>query len=335
MKLSNVLTVVDAHTEGQPMRIVTSGFPAIRGRTMQEKCSYVEQELGELWRRILYEPRGHNAMCGAFLVEPTIPEADVGVIFIEPIGVVPMCGHGSIAIAKVLVETQRVEVTEPTTSVKLDALAGLVDVKVRVRNGEVEDITLRNVESFSYLRGVEVQTEEFGNVTVDIAYGGTFYAIVSAEDLGLKIVPREAGKIIEYGEIIRGSIQRQVKLRHPQESGLEKVLYIQFTAPPVNPRAHMRNAVVVAPSGVDRSPCGTGTSARMADLAAKGKLHVGEEFVHESIIGTLFRGKIIGESRVGEYPAVNTEISGMAYITGFQHLVFEQGDPFTKGFLLR
>jgi proline racemase len=329
-----MLTVVDAHTEGQPMRIVTSGFPVIRGSTMQEKCNYVERELGELWRRILYEPRGHNAMCGAFLVEPTIPEADVGVVFIEPIGVVPMCGHGSIAIAKVLVETQRVEVREPTTSVKLDTLAGLVDVKVRVRNGEVEDITLRNVESFSYLRGVEVQTEKFGNVTVDIAYGGTFYAIVPAEDLGLEIVPKEASRIIEYGEIIRSSIQEQVKIRHPKESGLEKVLYIQFTAPPVNPRAHMRNVVVVAPSGVDRSPCGTGTSARMADLAAKGKLQVGEEFVHESIIGTLFRGKIIGESQVGEYPAVNTEISGMAYITGFQNLVFEQGDPFTKGFLL-
>jgi len=334
MKLSNVLTVVDAHTEGQPMRIVTSGFPTIRGKTMHEKCNYVEQDLDELWRLILYEPRGHNAMCGAFLVEPTIPEADAGVIFIEPIGVVPMCGHGSIAIAKVLVETRRVEVTEPTTSVKLDTLAGLVDVKVRVRNGNVEDITLRNVESFSYLCDVEIQTEKFGNVTVDIAYGGTFYAIVSAKDLGLEIVPKEARRIIEYGEIVRSSMQEQVKIRHPKEPGLEKVVYIQFTAPPVNPIAHMRNAVVVAPSGIDRSPCGTGTSARMADLAAKGKLHVGEEFVHESIMGTLFRGKIIGESQVGEHPAVNTEISGLAYITGFQQLVFEQGDPFKKGFLL-
>jgi len=273
-------------------------------------------------------------MCGAFLVEPTVPEADVGVIFIEPIGVVPMCGHGSIAIAKVLVETRRVEVTEPTTSVKLDTLAGLVDVKVRVRNGNVEDITLRNVESFSYLCDVEIQTEKFGNVTVDIAYGGTFYAIVSAKDLGLEIIPKEARRIIEYGEIVRSSMQEQVKIRHPKEPGLEKVVYIQFTAPPVNPIAHMRNAVVVAPSGIDRSPCGTGTSARMADLAAKGKLHVGEEFVHESIMGTLFRGKIIGESQVGEHPAVNTEISGLAYITGFQQLVFEQGDPFKKGFLL-
>ena len=334
MKLSNVLTVVDAHTEGQPMRIVTSGFPTIRGRTMREKYGYVEKNLGDLRRMILYEPRGHRTMCGAFLVEPTVSEADVGVIFIEPIGLVPMCGHGSIAITKYLVETQRVEVTEPVTQVKLDTLAGLVNLAVSVKDGRVGEITLRNVESFSYLRDVKIQTERFGKVKVDLAYGGNFYAIVSAKDMGLEIVQKEARKLVECGETLRHSIQEQVKIKHPKDPSLEKPLYIQFTAPPTNPKAHMKNVVVVAPAGLDRSPCGTGTSARMADLFAKGKLDVGDEFVHESITGTLFRGKIVGESRVGKYPAIIPEISGKAYITGFQQLVAEPDDPFKRGFLL-
>jgi proline racemase len=291
MKISNVVTVVDAHTEGQPMRIVTSGFPTIRGRTIREKYGYVEKNLEDLRRMILYEPRGHRTMCGAFLVEPTVPEADVGVIFIEPIGLVPMCGHGSIAIAKVLVETKGVKVTEPVTQVKLDTIGGLVELSVRVKDGEVGEITLRNVKSFSYLRDVKIQTERFGDVKVDLAYGGTFYAIVLAKDVGLEIVPKEAGKIVEYGEILRKSIQKQVKIMHPKGSSLAKVLQILFTAPPTHTKAHMKNVVIVPPAGIDRSPCGTGTSARMADLFAKGNLHVGEEFVHESITGTLFRGK--------------------------------------------
>ena len=334
MKISNIVTVVDAHTEGQPMRIVTGGFPTIRGRTIREKYGYVEENLEDLRRMILYEPRGHRTMCGAFLVEPTVPEADVGVIFIEPIGLVPMCGHGSIAIAKVLVETEGVKVTEPVTRVRLDTIGGLVDMSVRVEDGEVGGITLRNVKSFSYLRGVSIETERFGDVEVDLAYGGTFYAIVSAKDVGLEIVPKETGKIVEYGEILRTSIQRQVKIMHPRGSSLAKVLQIQFTAPPTHPEAHMKNVVVVPPAGIDRSPCGTGTSARMADLFAKGKLHVGDEFVHESIIGTLFRGKIVGESREGEYPAIIPEVTGKAYVTGFQQLVAEAGDPFKRGFIL-
>lgn len=334
MKLSNVLTVVDTHTEGEPFRIVTSGFPIIRGGNMREKYSYVEKNLEDLRRMILYEPRGRNTMCGAFMVEPTVPEADVGVIFMEPIGLVPMCGHGSIAIAKYLVETKRVEVIEPVTQVKLDTLAGLVNLVVSVKDGRVGEITLRNVGSFSYLRDVEIQTDQIGNVKVDIAYGGNFYAIVSAEDLGFQIIPEEARKLVEYGEILRDSIQEQVGIRHPEGRGLEKPLYIQFTAPPTHPKAHMKNVVVVAPAGLDRSPCGTGTSARMADLFAKGKLDVGDQFVHESITGTLFRGKIVSESRVGKYPAIIPEVSGKAYITGFQRLVAELDDPFKRGFLL-
>jgi proline racemase len=316
------------------MRIVTSGFPTIRGSTIREKYGYVEKNLEDLRRMILYEPRGHRTMCGAFLVEPTIPEADVGVIFIEPIGLVAMCGHGAIAIAKVLVENEKVKVTEPVTKVKLDTIGGLVDMSVRVENKEVGEITLRNVESFSYLRSVEVKTEKFGNVHFDLAYGGTFYAIISAKDVGLDIVPEETGKIVEYGEILRNSIQKQVKIKHPKGPSLAKVLQIQFTAPPTHPKAHMKNVVIVPPAGIDRSPCGTGTSARMADLFAKGELYVGDEFVHESIIGTLFRGKIIGESREGEYPAIIPEVTGKAYVTGFQQLVVEEDDPFKSGFIL-
>ena len=334
MKISKVVSVVDAHTEGQPMRIVTGGFPTIRGGTMSEKNEYVERNLENLRRMILYEPRGRRTMCGAFLVDPTVPEADVGVVFIEPIGLVPMCGHGSIAIAKVLVETERVEVKEPVTQVKLDTIGGIVTMSVRVEDGEVGDITLRNVKSFSYLRDIEVQTERFGVVNVDIAYGGTFYAIVQAEDLGLEIVPEKSRRIVEYGEVLRKSIQEQVEIRHPQGSRLAKVLQILFTAPPTHPEAHFKNTVIVPPAALDRSPCGTGTSARMADLYAKKELRVGDEFVHESITGTLFRGKIVGETREGDLPAIIPEVTGRAYVTGFQQLVAEIDDPFKRGFLL-
>lgn len=334
MELSTFLTVVDLHTAGEPFRIVTSGFPTINGRTMQEKNAFVERNLEDLRKMILYEPRGRSTMCGAFLVEPTVPEADAGIVFMEPIGLVPMCGHGSIAIAKYLVETGRVKATEPETKIKLDTHAGMVSLSVRVKDGKVGEITLRNVESFSYLRDAIVHTEKFGKVKVDIAYGGSLYAIVSAKDIGLKIVPDEAGKMLEYGEILRKSIQEQIEMKHPKDPSLVKALYVQFTGPPTHPKANMKNAVVVAPAGLDRSPCGTGTSARMADLFAKGKMKVGDEFVHESLIGTLFRGKIIGESSVGEYPAIIPEVAGNAYITGFQQLVVEPDDPLKKGFLL-
>ena len=203
MRVSKIVSVVDAHTEGQPMRIVTSGFPKILGETMFDKYSYVDRNLDDMRKLVLYEPRGSKTMCGAFLVEPTVKDADVGVIFIEQIGPVPMCGHGSIAIAKLLVETNRVNVTEPITKVKLDTIGGLVNLLVGVENGEVGEITLRNVKSFSYLRGVEIKSKRFGDINVDLAYGGTFYAILSAEDVGLKLIPAEAQKMVEYGEILR------------------------------------------------------------------------------------------------------------------------------------
>lgn len=334
MKLSNFMTVVDLHTAGEPFRIVTGGFPVIKGKNMREKNAFVEKNLENLRRLILYEPRGRSTMCGAFLIEPTTSEADAGVVFMEPIGLVPMCGHGSIAIAKYLVETRRVKVAEPVTKVILDTHAGLVTLSVKVSDGNVGEITLRNVESFSYVRDATVHTRQFGEVKTDIAYGGSLYAIVSAKDVGLKLVPDEAGKMLEYGEVLRKAIQEQVEMKHPVDDSLVKVLYVQFTGPSTNPRADMKNVVVVAPAGLDRSPCGTGTSARMADLFAKGKMKVGDELVHESLIGTLFRGKIVGESKVGEYSAIIPEVSGNAYITGFQQLVVEPNDPLTKGFLL-
>jgi proline racemase len=334
MELSTLLTVVDLHTAGEPFRIVTSGFPTVRGKNMREKNAFVETNFEYLRRMVLYEPRGRSTMCGAFLVEPTVLEADVGVVFMEPVGLVPMCCHGAIAIAKYLVETGRVKVTEPTTRIKLDTHAGLVSLSVNVKDGKVGDITLRNVDSFSYIRDAMVHTERFGKIKVDIAYGGSLYAIVSAKDVGLKIVPDETGKMLEYGEILRKSIQEQIEMKHPKDASLVKVLYVQFTGPPTHPKADLKNAVVVAPSGLGRSPCGTGTSARMADLFAKGKMKVGDELVHESLIGTLFRGKIVGETSVGKYQAIIPEVAGNACITGFQQLVVEPNDPLKEGFLL-
>jgi proline racemase len=252
----------------------------------------------------------------------------------EPIGLVPMCGHGSIAIARFLVDTQRVEAIEPVTKVRLDTHAGLVTLSVRVEHGKTSDITLRNVDSFSYLRDVTIHTEKLGKIKTDLAYGGSLYAIVSAKDVGLRMVPEEAPRLVEYGEILRKAIQEQVDVKFPEDPRLGWPVYIQFTGPPTHPKADMKNVVVVSPAGLDRSPCGTGTSARMADLFAKGKMRVGDELVHESLIGTLFRGKIVSESSVAEYPAIIPEVSGNAYITGFQQLVLEPDDPLNKSFLL-
>ncbi len=332
MTFRRVLSVLDYHTEGEPMRVVVGGAPPIPGATLLAKSDHVGHSLSDLLGFILHEPRGHSAMCGAILIDPTHPEAQAGVIFIEPSGPVHMCGHGAIAIATMLVETGRIARREPETALTLETAAGLVRCRVAVEGGRVLGATIQNVASFSVLLDAKVDVPGLGTVPFDLGYGGHFYAMVPAASVGLTLERSEARYLVEAGEAIRQRIEAESPLVHPDRPQARGLLYVQFFAR--TPGAHFRNAVVVAPLGLDRSPCGTGTSARMASLHARGQLAIGESFRHESILGTLFTGRLVETTRVGDYPAVIPEISGRAHLTGISTLVLTPDDPFPGGFLL-
>jgi proline racemase len=328
------LTALDYHTEGEPMRIVTDDAPAVTGATMLERSDDFAARFDDLRRLVLDEPRGHAAMCAAFLTPPCDLAADRGVVFVEPLGVVHMCGHGTIAIATMLVETGAVPVREPETTVTLDTAAGLVTARVHVDAGQVAGVTVRNVPSYSVLLDAKVDVPGVGTVAYDLAYGGHFYALVDAADLGLALVPAAGARLVEIGERIREAIEASVPLVHPEGGQSRGLLYVQFSGPASSPDAHMRNAVVVAPAALDRSPCGTGTSARLANLWARGALRPGEAFVHESIIGTRFVGRVVDTVAVGPHDGVVPEITGRAWLTGVNRLVVRPGDPFPAGFRL-
>ncbi len=334
MKFLRMLSALDYHTEGEPMRIVTGGVPPLPGRTMLERSAHFAAHHDALRRLVLYEPRGHAAMCAALLVPPSDPAADTGIVFVEPLGVVHMCGHGAIAIATMLVETGAVPMREPETPVVLDTAAGRVTARVHVEGDRVVGATIQNVPSYSALLDAKVTVPGLGPVAFDLAYGGHFYALVDAAAVGLALEPAQAPRIVEVGERLRATIEAEVPLVHPEGAQSKGLLYIQFYAPPTHPRAHLKNAVVVAPAGLDRSPCGTGTSARLANLWARGGIALHREFVHESIIGTFFEARVVGTTRVGAYEAVVPEVTGRAYLSGITQLVLRPDDPFPAGFLI-
>ncbi|HKW93809.1 MAG TPA: proline racemase family protein [Methylomirabilota bacterium] len=328
------LSVVDYHTEGEPMRIVVDGAPSIPGATLMERSEHLAAHGRELLGFTLYEPRGHSAMCGAILTEPVTPGADAGVLFIEPLGPVHMCGHGAIALGAMLVETGRVPAPGGAATVTLDTPAGVVSCRVATEAGRPTTVTIRNVPAFSAGLDLSVEVPGLGRVPFDLAYGGHFYALVEAAPLRLALEPKEAARLVDVGERIRLAIEAQVPLVHPAMPEARGLLYIQFHEPARRPDAQLRNAVVVAPAGLDRSPCGTGTSARLANLHARGRLRVGEEFGHESIIGTRFVGRIAGLTEVAGTPAVVPEITGRAWMMGRATLSLDPTDPFPGGFLL-
>ena len=334
MKFDKLITAIDAHTEGNPERVVTGGTPLIPGKTMLEKSKYVRNNLDYLRTLLVHEPRGHSNMYAALLVPPCDERADAGVIYMEPGGYVTMCGHGTIAICTVLVETGIIEALEPETEIVLDTPAGLVRAKVAMKDGKAESVTIHNVPSFLYMADVKVDVQDVGRVMVDIAYGGNFYAILEAESVGLEIRPGHARELISSGTKIWRAVNEEIEIHHPEKPEIDCVNYVEFSAPSTNPKANMKNAVVVPPAGMDRSPCGTGTSAKMAMLHAKGELALGEKFVHESIIGSLFHGRLIQETWVGNYKAVVPTIRGSAHITGINQFFVDPDDPFPEGFQL-
>jgi proline racemase len=333
MRSQRLFSAVDSHTEGMPTRVVTGGVGVLPGATMAERRLWFMANRDELRTLLMCEPRGHSAMSGAILQPSTRPDADWGVLYIEVSGCLPMCGHGTIGVATVLVETGMVEVQEPVTTVRLDTPAGLVVVDVAVRDGKAEHVTLTNVPSFSYGLDCTVEVPGLGAVTYDMAYGGNFYAILPLESVGLPFDRAAGGEILSAGLRIMDAINEQARPVHPEDPAIDVCHHVQFTAPGGD-GAHSRNAMAIFPGWFDRSPCGTGTSARMAQLHARGALGLKEDFVNESFIGTRFTGRLVDTARVGGLDAVVPTVRGRAWITGLGQYLLDPTDPFPAGFSL-
>lgn len=334
MRFTKYFTSIDTHTGGEPTRTITSGIPILPGASIGEKMIYMRDNLDWIRTSLMFEPRGHSVMSGVILLPPCNPKADYGVIFIETGGYLPMCGHDTIGVATALVEAGLVEVTEPYTKITLDTPAGLTEVQVLVEAGQAKHVTLTNIPSFVFEEQVTVEVPGFGKITGDISYGGNTYAIVKASEFNLSVTANLYSKLIEVGRLYRDVLNSKVKIQHPEIEFINEVTHVEFYDAPQNPIAHCKNAVLFGDAGIDRSPCGTGTSAKVALLHAQNKLPLHQEFIHESIIGSLFTAKAIATAKVGSYNAVIPQITGSAHVMGFNQMVIDPNDPHKHGFLL-
>ncbi|MEU3401909.1 proline racemase family protein [Streptomyces filamentosus] len=334
MRTRHVYHAVDSHTEGMPTRVITGGVGVIPGATMAEKRLHFIEHRDSLRTLLMYEPRGHAAMSGAILQPPTRPDADYGVLFVEVSGLLPMCGHGTIGVATVLVETGMVPVVEPVTTVRLDTPAGLVSADVRVEDGAARSVTLTNVPAFAVGLDLKTEVPGLGTVTYDLAYGGNFYAFVELEALGLPFDRARKQDLLTAGLAIMDAINAgDDRPVHPEDPAVAGVKHV-YLAAPGSDATRSRHAMAIHPGWFDRSPCGTGTSARMAQLHARGLLPPHTDFVNESFIGTEFTGRLVAETTVGGRPAVVPTVTGRAWITGTAQYFLDPTDPFPAGFLL-
>ncbi len=333
MRSKVVYSAVDSHTEGMPTRVITGGVGVLPGDSMAERRVRFMAEQDGLRKLLMREPRGHSAMSGAILQPPTRPDADFGVLYIEVSGCLPMCGHGTIGVATVLVETGMVEVKEPETIIRLEAPAGLVEARVAVQDGAAKAVTIRNVPSFAVELDATVDVPGFGTVRYDMAFGGNFYAIVDLEDLGIEFARPNAQRMIDAGLALITAINTQRPVVHPLRPDIDVCHHIYLKAPGSDAR-HSRHTMAIHPGWIDRSPCGTGTSARMAALHARGELPLDTEFLNESLIGSQFRGRLVETTEVAGLPAVIPEITGRAWVTGTANYLLDPSDPFPEGFEL-
>jgi len=331
MRAARMFQAVDSHTEGMPTRVVTGGVGAIPGDTMARRRDYFVANLDEVRQLLVNEPRGHPAMSGAILQPPCDPRADFGVLFIEVSGCLPMCGHGTIGVATVLVETGMVPVAEPVTTIRLDTPAGLVTVEVAVGDGVAESVTIRNIASYCDRLDATVEVPGLGRVVYDLAYGGNFYAITDLETLGVPFDREAKGDIITAGLAIMSAINESDRPVHRVHDHIGGLTHVLFLAPDADERL-TRHAMVIHPGWFDRSPCGTGTSARMAQLHARGLLPLNVEMVSESFIGSRFSGRLVESVDEGGNSAVIPSITGRAWITGTAQYLLDPSDPFPAGF---
>ncbi len=344
MRVSKVIHAVDTHACGEPARVIVGGVLDVPGSTMFEKMKYLETEADELRLRMLREPRGYPAANCNLILPATVPEADAGYVIMEQVEYPGMSGTNTIAVATVLIETGMVESREPVTELLLESPAGLIPIRAEVRDGKVKSVTFENVAAFAVHLDATIDVPELGAVTVDVAYGGMFYVIADADQFGLRLSADEAGDAVRIGEMVKAAAQEQLDCVHPENPDIRGITIAQLSAPPIGANADRRNTVVVStgkldwnrPStwkGVlDRSPCGTGTCAKMAVMHAKGELGLDEDFRHEGVLGTIFTGRLIRETTVGDYKAVVPTLSGTAWITGFAQYVVDPEDPFPNGY---
>jgi proline racemase len=344
MRFGRAIQVVDAHAAGEPGRVVVGGVLDVPGASMVEKMAHLRDHADELRLRLLREPRGYPAMCANVILPPTRAEADAGFVIMEPVEYPAMSGSNTICVATVLLETGMIPMTEPLTELTLEAPAGLIRIRAECRDGKVTAVTFRNVPAFAAHLDAPVEVPTLGTVTVDVAWGGMWYAIAEAEPLGFRLTPDEGRDIVRVTELIKAAAREQLPVVHPEEPAFAGVSIGQLSGPPHDPRSSRRNVVTVSTreldrerpatwTGViDRSPCGTGTCAKMATLHARGRLGLGASFVHEGILGTTFTGRLVEETTVGPYRAVVPELTGRAWITGLATHLVDPSDPFPDGY---
>ena len=325
----------DAHSGGEPLRIVISGYPELKGETLLEKRADASANHDEIRKALMWEPRGHADMYGAIIVAPDTPGADFGVIFIHNEGYSTGCGHAVIALTKVFVETGLIPMTEPETEVKMDVPSGFIRSIAEIENGKVTGVRFQNVSSFVQKMDVEIDVPGLGKIKYDLAFGGAFYVFVDVSQVGLDCSEEHQQALIEKGMMIKRTIMESVKMDHPTEADMNFLYGTIFTGPPTNPNNHSRNVCIFAEGEVDRSPTGTGVSARAAIHYARSEIGVGEPITIESIIGSTFSVKVNEDTTFGKYDAIIPEVSGNAFITGKNTFWINPEDPLKDGFILR
>jgi len=330
-----IIETIDAHAAGEPLRIITAGLPPIPGKSILEKRRYARENLDHLRTALLWEPRGHADMYGCIPTEPVSPGSHLGVLFLHNEGFSTMCGHGIIAFVTVAIETGMIMLKEDEPVLGIDTPAGLVTAQAKVENGRVREVSFLNVPSFAYALGKAVDVPGLGQVEVDIAFGGAFYAFCSAKSLDLRLVPGEFRRLIDLGMRVKRAVQETIPIHHPLEPDLGFLYGTIFVGEPSDPAHHSRHVCVFAEGEVDRSPTGTGVSGRAALLFARGELEKGRPFIVESILGTCFTGCIEAMTRFGPYDAVIPKVIGSAAITGRNEFLIDPSDPLRHGFILR
>ena len=316
-----------------PTRVVLEGIGEIPGNSAFEKRAYFMEHMDHLREWLMFEPRGHGAMSGAILQKSTRLDADVGLIYIEVSGCLPMCGHGTIGVATALVEKKLVEVTEPVTTIRLDTPAGVVVVDVDVKDGKALKVTITNVPSFLYQRDQVVTVPGYGEVKYDMAYGGNFYAIIPSQSVGIPFLRANGAKFLAAGLAISDAINEQNRPVHPLNTEIALCHHIDFTSPGADP-LHWKNAMAIYPGWFDRSPCGTGTSARLAQLVARGEFKDGDVLINESWIGSHFEARVKSHTTVANFDAIVPMITGRAWVMGEATWILDSTDPFPNGFLV-
>jgi proline racemase len=326
------LSTIDVHTAGSPVRVLVGGLGPVPGASMAEKRRYLRTHRDDLRTMLMYEPRGHAGMSGSIVFESSNPQADIGIVFMEVSGWLPMCGHGTIGTVTALVESGIVPAVEPITEIVLEVPAGLIRASVTVSAGAVTSVTIANVASYLAEADVKLAVPGLGHVVLDVAYGGNFYAIVEAAQLGIELIPAQADRILAAAQAIRGVLDHELDPVHPETPWIHGVSHVLFAGPAHGHPLTARNTVFFGENGIARDPCGTGTSARMAQLYAQGQLGIGETFVHTGLIGTAYEGRVESIGRVGDHAAAMTSVTGRAYVTGTATFMLDPDDPLPAGF---